>query len=120
MSLIHTCYRITDIDRSVAFLKSIRKLLGPAWHRKTVLGQLPLMYPGTELAEMGVAEGCLDADFSWNSPYLAPKRYLPLINHRYEAAPHFESRRLPMEAICAHLRKHHWEDLLPGRRRRFK
>jgi len=101
---------IETIDRSVVWLNSIRKVLGPAWNRKTVLGQLPLMHPGTELSEIGVAEGSLPENFSWNSPYLEPKRYLPLINSRYESVPHFASRSLPLETICSHIKNRYWAD----------
>lgn len=111
---------LDTIDRTVTFVKSLQPLLGRAWQCKTLLGQLPLIYPGTGLETMGKVEGCLPEDFSWNRPYLEPKRYLPLINYRYKTVPHFESRTLGLEEICAHLKKHYWDELTRGRKRRFR
>ncbi len=108
------------IDRTIAFVKSLKPLLGSAWYRETDIGQLPLVYPGTELAVMARAQDRLPKDFSWNRPYLEPKRHLPLVNHRYQTVPHYENPHLPLETICAHLKKHHWGALSRGRRRRFR
>jgi len=107
------------IDRSVKFVQSLRPLLGDAWQRKTMIGQLPLIYPGTEMETMGYAEGCLPAGFSWNRAYREPFRHLPLVNHRYQAVPHFQSRSLPLTRICEHVKKYYWEELRQGRRRRY-
>jgi radical SAM superfamily enzyme YgiQ (UPF0313 family) len=111
---------LETIDRSIAFVKSLQPLLGAAYKCDTPIGQLPLIYPGTELEEMARRDGSLPANFSWNSPYLEPKRCLPLVNHRYKHMPHFESKTLPLETICRHLRKHHWADLSAGRKRRYR
>ena len=108
------------IDRTVAFVRSLRPLLGKAWHRESLIGQLPLIYPGTELETLGLREGCLPESFSWNRPYREPKRHLPLINHRYDTVPHFASRLFPLEKLCAHVKAHHWDELSAGRRRRYR
>jgi radical SAM superfamily enzyme YgiQ (UPF0313 family) len=111
---------LETIDQSVAFAKSIRRILGKACDCDSPVGQLPLIYPGTELEQIAKTQGKLPEQFSWNSPYLEPKRYLPMINHRYKYVPHFESASLPLESICRHLRKHYWADLPAGRKRRFR
>lgn len=108
------------VDQTARFVQSLRSLLGEAWQRKTMIGQLPLIYPGTEMEAMGYAEGCLPAGFSWNKPYREPYRYLPLINHRYAAVPHFQNRHFPLPKLCEHIRKYYWDELLPGRRRRYR
>lgn len=108
------------IDRTVGFLRRIKEVIGLAWRRKSLIGQLPLIYPGTPLETLAHTQGSLPEDFSWNSPYLEPKRWLPMVNHRYQTVPHFESRQLPLEVLCDHLRKHHWNELAPGRKRRYR
>lgn len=107
------------MDRTIQFIASLKPLLGQSWQRTTLLGQLPLIYPGTEMAAMGRAEGCLPENFSWNRPYLDPNSYLPLVNHRYRSVPHFQNRDFPIQAICQHARKHYWHDLSSGRRHRY-
>ena len=111
---------LDTIDQSVAFAKTLERILGDCCDCSSPVGQLPLIYPGTELEEIAKAQGKLPADFSWNSPYLEPKRYLPMINHRYKYVPHFESASLPLETICRHLKKHYWADLSAGRKRRYR
>ncbi|MDP6634834.1 MAG: radical SAM protein [Phycisphaerae bacterium] len=111
---------LDTIDRSLQFLDELRDILGPAWIRESAIGQLPLVYPGTGLESMSYEEGYLPKDFSWNSPYLEPQRALPLINHRYKTVPHYQSPSLPLESICRHLGKHHWDRLTHGRRRRYR
>lgn len=108
------------IDQTVDFLKTIRALFGKSWQVKKLIGQPPLIYPGTELEDIGRKEGCLPENFSWNQPYLQPKRYLPLINKRYQTVPYFETRSLSLEDICAHLRKRHWNELSKGQKRNFR
>ena len=108
------------IDRTVKFIHSLRPLLGAAWHTKTVLGQLPLVFPGTGLEVIGRQEGTFPERFSWNRPYLEPKRYLPLINRRFASTPHFENAALPLEKLCEHVGKHHWRELSRGRRSRYR
>jgi len=109
------------LDRSIAFIRRLREMVGPkAWERESIIGQLPLIYPGTALEVMGRAEGCLPENFSWNLPYRDPKRYVPLINHRYNTIPHFASRQLPLETISRHIGKHYWDELSRGRRRRYR
>jgi len=108
------------IDRTVKFVRSLQPLLGGAWQRKTMIGQLPLIYPGTEMESMAYAEGCLPEGFSWNKPYREPYRYLPLVNRRYAAVPHFQNRHLPLTKICEHVKKYYWDEILPGRRRRYR
>ncbi|MCK4602866.1 MAG: B12-binding domain-containing radical SAM protein [Phycisphaerae bacterium] len=110
---------IDTVDRTVEFARSLQPLLGGTWQRKTMLGQLPLIYPGTEMELMGREGGCLPGGFSWNKPYLDPNRYLPLVNHRYKTVPHFENRHLPLKTLCKHVRRHYWQEVLPGRRRRY-
>jgi radical SAM superfamily enzyme YgiQ (UPF0313 family) len=109
------------IDRSVAFLRKLRGMIPPGvWEHESIIGQLPLIYPGTGLEPLGRIEGCLPENFSWNRPYREPKRYLPLINHRYDTVPHFASRSLPLETICEHIRRHYWDELTDGRKRRYR
>ena len=109
------------LDRTVAFIRTLREMVGPeAWERESIIGQLPLIYPGTDLEPLGRIEGCLPENFSWNLPYRDPKRYLPLINHRYNTVPHFASRQLPLEVICDHIGKHYWNELADGRKRRYR
>ena len=108
------------IDRTVEFIGSLRPLLGNTWHRESLIGQLPLIYPGTELEVMGKLEGCLPEEFSWNRPYREPKRWVPLVNHRYDTVPHFANRQLPLEKLCEHVGRHHWEELSAGRKKRYR
>lgn len=108
------------IDQTVDFLKTIRSLFGKSWQVGELIGQSPLIFPGTELEDIGRKEGCLPENFSWNQPYLQPKRYLPLVDKRYQTVPHFETRSLPLEEICAHLRKWHWDELSRGQKRHFR
>jgi anaerobic magnesium-protoporphyrin IX monomethyl ester cyclase len=109
------------LDRTMTFLRELQAQIPPAnWERKTLIGQLPLIYPGTGLEQRAHQEGALPVDFSWNSPYREPKRYLPLINHRYDTIPHYYCPTFPLEDICEHLRRYYWDDLLPGRKRRYR
>lgn len=108
------------IDQTVDFLKTIRALFGKSWQVGELIGQSPLIFPGTELEDIGRKEGCLPENFSWNQPYLQPKRYLPMIDKRYQTVPHFETRSLSLEEICAHLRKRHWDELSRGQKRHFR
>jgi len=108
------------IDQTVDFLKTIRALFGKSWQAGELIGQSPLIFPGTELEDIGRKEGCLPENFSWNQPYLHPKRYLPLVNKRYQTVPHFETRSLSLEEICAHLRRWHWDELSRGQKRNFR
>lgn len=108
------------IDQTMDFLKTIRALFGKSWQTGELIGQSPLIFPGTELEDMGQKEGCLPDKFSWNQHYLHPKRYLPLVDKRYQTVPHFETRSLPLEQICAHLRKRHWNELSRGKKRHFR
>lgn len=105
------------IDQTVDFLKTIRPLFGQAWQTRELIGQLPLIFPGTELEGIGRKEGCLPENFSWNQPYLQPKRHLPLVDRRNQTVPHFETRSLPLEEICTHLRRRHWDELSRGQKR---
>jgi len=107
------------IDRTLRFLTSLKPLLGKAWRPKTLLGQLPHIYPGTEMVPLGHENGCLPENFSWNRPYLDPNRHLPLVNHRYRTVPHFQNRNLPISELCDLVRRKYWNEVLPGRRRRF-
>jgi len=111
---------IETIDRSAKFVRSLRPLLGEAWQLSTSIGQLPLIYPGTQLEALGLAEGCLQEKFSWNRPFWEPSRHLPLVNRQYQTVPHFQSRSLPLSRICQHVKKHYWQDMRAGRRRRFR
>ena len=111
---------LDTIDQSLLFLDELKDILGPAWNRESAIGQLPLVYPGTGLERLSYEEGYLPEDFSWNSPYLEPQRALPLVNHRYKTVPHYQSPILPLETLCRHLRKHHWDRLTAGRRRRYR
>jgi radical SAM superfamily enzyme YgiQ (UPF0313 family) len=108
------------IDRTVAFLKQLRGIAGPAWRCESLIGQLPLIYPGTELETIAVAEGTFPGDFSWNSQFIEPKRYLPLVNKRYWAVPHFQNRNFPLDQLCQHLKGRHWSQLSRGRRKRYR
>jgi len=108
------------IERTQQFLARLRSLAPDAFDCGSLIGQLPLIYPGTELERMGREQGCLPEGFSWNSPYRVPRPYLPLINRRYYSVPHYESRSFPIEAICRHVAAHHWDKLSPGRRRRYR
>ena len=108
------------IDESVAFVRRLRGMVGEPWREQSLIGQVPLMYPGTELEAISKAEGMLAQDFSWNSPYLYPNWHLPLANRRYWAVPLFENRDFPLPAICRHVRKHHWGELSAGRKRRYR
>ncbi|MHC4986417.1 MAG: B12-binding domain-containing radical SAM protein, partial [Planctomycetota bacterium] len=109
------------IDRTVAFLRTLREMVGSeAWEPASIIGQLPLIFPGTGLEPLGRTEGSLPEDFSWSLPYREPKRYLPLINHRYDTVPHFASRQLPLEVICSHVGRHYWDELTNGRKRRYR
>ncbi len=108
------------IDESVAFLKRLRAMVGGLWRDQSLIGQVPLMYPGTQLEAISKAEGMLPADFSWNSPYQYPNWHLPLANRRYWAVPLFENRDFPLAAICRHVKKYHWKELSAGRKRRFR
>ncbi len=111
---------IDTIDETVAFANSLKGPLGDAWQRESLIGQLPLIYPGTEMEQMGYCHGCLPEDFSWNKPYLEPDRHLPLVNHRYNSVPHFQNRHLGLSELCAHVKKHHWSELSSGRKRRYR
>ncbi len=111
---------IETIDRSARFVRSLRPLLGEAWQLTTSIGQLPLIYPGTQLEALGRAEGCLPENFSWNRPFYEPSRHLPLVNRQYQTVPHFQSRSLPLSRICQHVRENCWQDMRRGRRRRFR
>ena len=109
------------LDRTMQFLQTLAAKIPPAnWQRKSLIGQLPLVFPGTGLETRAKAEGTLPTDFHWNRPYREPKRYLPLINHRYDTVPHYESPTFPLEAICEHIRQNYRDHLLPGRRRRYR
>ena len=108
------------IDQTVDFLKTIRALFGKSWLVGELIGQSPLIFPGTELEDIGLKEGCLPENFSWNQPYLQPKRYLPLVDKRHQTVPHFETSSLSLEKICAHLRKWHWDELSRGKKRHFR
>jgi len=108
------------IERTQAFLAKLQALVPDAFHCDSLIGHLPLIYPGTQLERMAKEEGCLPEDFSWNAPYRMPKPYLPLINRRYYAVPHYESRSFPLEAVCRHMKQHHWDKLSAGRRKRYR
>lgn len=109
------------IDETMRFLRELRGKLPPGvWDRKSLVGNLPLIYPGTGLEQRAKAEGTLPEDFSWNSPYREPKRHLPLVNHRYDTVPHYESPDFPLEELCRYLRETCWQEILPGRRRRYR
>lgn len=109
------------LDRTMTFLRQLEAKIPPAnWERKTLIGQLPLIYPGTGLEQRAHQEGTLPEQFSWNTPYRDPKRYLPLINHRYDTVPHYRCPTFPLEDICEHIRRNYWDDLLPGRKRRYR
>lgn len=110
-----------SLDRTVEFLRRLQAIAGnKPFARESLIGALPLIFPGTELETMAREQGQLPADFSWNSPYLEPKRHLPLINHRYQTVPHFENRGFPLEALCRHVKRRHWGELSAGRRRRYR
>jgi radical SAM superfamily enzyme YgiQ (UPF0313 family) len=109
------------IDESIAFVKRLRHVVRDIWKAKSLIGELPLTYPGTEMEQLCYREGALPEGFSWNGPFVQPKRYLPIVNaRRYKYVPHYESRRFPLEAIWEHLRRHHWHELSPSRRRRYR
>ena len=108
------------IDRGVSFLREIRRMLAGVWHEESLIGQLPLIFPGTELELIARGEGSLSEEFSWNTPFQEPKRHVPLVNHRYQNIPHFENRGLPLETLAAHVKKHYWDELSAGRKRRFR
>jgi radical SAM superfamily enzyme YgiQ (UPF0313 family) len=109
------------LDRTMKFLRRLEAKIPPAnWERKTLIGQLPLIYPGTGLEQRAHQEGTLPEDFSWNSPYREPQRHLPLINHRYDTIPHYHCPTFPLKDICEHVRRYYWDDVLPGRKRRYR
>jgi len=109
------------IDRTIAFIRKLRDIVGPdAWDVDSLIGELPLIFPGTALEPLGRIEGCLGGDFSWHQPYRDPDHYLPLVNRRYDTVPHFQTRSLPLAAICDHIRKHHWSELSAHRKRRYR
>ena len=107
------------IDESVAVVRKLRAIVGEAWHTHSMIGQLPLMYPGTELEAISKHQGTLPEDFSWNAPYIDPNWHCPVISTRYWAVPHFVNPDFPISAICRHLRRFYWKELSPGRKRRF-
>lgn len=108
------------IDESVVFVKKLRDIVGEPWREQSLIGQMPLMYPGTKIEAISKAEGMLPEDFSWNSPYLYANWHLPLANRRYWAVPLFENRDFPLPAVCRYVKKHHWGELSAGRKRRYR
>ncbi|OPZ31594.1 MAG: coproporphyrinogen III oxidase [Lentisphaerae bacterium ADurb.BinA184] len=107
------------LDRTVRFVRQLKAIAGKAWEGDSAIGELPLIYPGTELETLACRDGTFAKDFSWNAPFLEPKRFLPLVNRRYWAVPHYETPTFPLADICHHVKRHYWEELTPGRRRRF-
>ena len=99
---------LDTIDRSIKFYEELAGYLPKNKSRgETSIGQLPVIYPKTELESIAIRNGnCLPKGFSWNKPYSYPKADVfgvaPVV-------PHFENPDLPVDVIHTYLTRKHFK-----------